>query len=113
VSYSEIIILGWNINGLMFIVNLFIVINSSGSNDPTQMQRQSEKLKELKEEIEDIFPLRKYDIFITYFVPFTALFKVSYRVYEMNLFFKANEGTKLYDFMVYKLEKDISNRKNN
>ena len=111
VSYSEIFIVGWNINALMFVLNLFIVISSSTSRDPMQIQAQGEKLRELKEEIEQYYPYRKYDMWLTYLVPFTAFFKVSYRIIEMQLFFKANNDAKLFDFMVYKFEKDIQRKK--
>ncbi len=112
-SYSEIFILGWNLNALMFVLNLVIAFGTVRTNDPLSLHKETEVLKELKDEIDELYPQRRYDVYITYLLPFTAFFRTSFRLFEMTMFFKANDGTKMFDFMVYKYEKDIARVKNN
>ncbi|MEA3497529.1 MAG: hypothetical protein U9R16_00585 [Campylobacterota bacterium] len=111
-SYEEIFIIGWNLNALMFMINLLLVIGALKSNDPAILTKESETLRELKEEFDELYPNRRYDTLITYIIPFTAFFRVSYRMFEMKMFFNKNEGTKIYDFMIYKYQADINRIKN-
>ncbi|MEA2017111.1 MAG: hypothetical protein U9N59_01575 [Campylobacterota bacterium] len=111
-SYSEIFILGWNLNGLMFVINLFTAMNVMKSTDIVTMSKDQETLSELKEELDTYYPNRSWETLISYFIPFTAFFRVSWRFYEMKMFFTKNEGTRLFDFMVYRYQKDIQIAKN-
>lgn len=106
-SYSEIFIIGWNLNALMFVVNLLVAFNVVKSNDPVEVSKAHEKLGELKEQIDTYYPNRGLETLGSYMIPFTAFYKVLYRLYEMSMFFKANQGTSMFDFMIYKYEKDI------
>jgi len=110
-SYFEIFVLGWNLNGFVFFVNLFVAFLTVKSNDPISLHKQSEVLKELKEEFDELYPNRKYEVMISYILPFTAFFRTGYRFLEMAMFFKANAGTKMFDFMVYKYTQDINRLK--
>jgi len=111
-SYGDIFIIGWNLNALMFMVNLLMAFSILKSSDPVQLAKESEKLTVLKEEFEKYYPNRKYETLITYLFPFTAFFRVGFRMLEMMMFFKKNEGTRMYDFMVYKYQSDIDKVKN-
>ena len=110
-SYYEIFIIGWKLNALMFLSNLFLAFSTFNSKDIKQMQKQSSMLKELKEEHESFFPRRKYETLLSYFVPFTAFFRISYRYFEMYMFFKSNKDTAMFDYMIYSYSKDINNKK--
>ncbi len=112
-SYADILIIGWNLNALMFMINLILAIGVLKSNDPVSLSKESETLRELKEEFDDCYPNRRYDTLITYLIPFTAFFRVSFRMFEMKMFFDKNEGTKMYDFMIYKYQTDINRVKDN
>ena len=111
-SYSDIFIIGWNLNALMFMINLILAILVLKSNDPISLSKESETLKELKNEFDELYPNRRYDTLITYLIPFTAFFRVSFRMIEMAMFFNRNSGTKMYDFMIYKYQSDINKVKN-
>jgi hypothetical protein len=100
--------LGWNLNAVVFVINLFVVFGAVKTNDPSSLHKQSEMLKELKQEFDKLYPNRKYDLFISYFLPFAALFRTSFRLFEMSMFFRANPDTKMYDFMVYKYQAEIN-----
>ena len=110
-SYFEIFVMGWNLNGFIFIVNLLIAFSTVKGSDPVSLHKQSESLKELKEEFDEFYPNRKYEVIISYILPFTAFFRSSYRFFEMIMFFKANSDTQMYDFMVYKYTQDINRLK--
>ncbi len=110
-TYSEIFILGWNANAFMFAVNLLLAITIIKSNDPDDLQKQNEILGKLKEEFDAYYPNRKYETLITYLVPFTAFFRMSFRIIEMFSFFSRNKGTRMFDFMVYKYTSDINRAK--
>ncbi|HIP13120.1 MAG TPA: hypothetical protein EYG97_04295 [Arcobacter sp.] len=110
-SYFEIFVLGWNLNGFVFLVNLLLAFLTVKANDPISLHKQSEVLKELKEEFDILYPNRKYEVMISYILPFTAFFRTSFRFIEMSMFFKANQDTKMYDFMVYKYTEDINKQK--
>jgi len=109
-SYYEIFIIGWNLNFMMFLSNLFMAFSSFNSQDMIQMQKQSANLKELKVEHEKLYPYRTYETLLSYFIPFAAFYRISYRYYEMYMFYKVNPDTKIYDFMLYSYQKDIDKR---
>jgi len=110
-SYGDIFIIGWNLNALMFVVNLLMAFTILKSSDPMELVKESEQLGLLKEEFDKYYPNRRYETLITYFFPFTAFFRLGFRFFEMSLFFKKNEGTKMYDFMIYKYQSDIDKMK--
>ena len=110
-SYGDIFIIGWNLNALMFVVNLLMAFTILKSSDPMDLVKESEQLGLLKEEFDKYYPNRRYETLITYFFPFTAFFRLGFRFFEMSLFFKKNEGTKMYDFMIYKYQSDIDKMK--
>ena len=112
-SYFEIFMLGWNLNAAVFFINLFTAFSAIKTYDSSSLYKQSEMLKELKEEYDKLYPSRKYDVFISYLLPFAALFRTSFRFFEMIMFFRANPNTKIYDFMVYKYQLDINRIKRN
>ena len=107
-SYSEIFILGWNLNAFMFVINLLLAFLTVKLNDPVQLHKQTNTLKELKQKYDELYPNRKYDTLISYILPFAAFFRIFFRIFEMTMFFKANQGTMIYDFMIYKYNKDIN-----
>ncbi len=111
-SYSEIFILGWNLNALMFVINLFLAFNVIKSTDAIQISKENEKLSQLKSELDIYYPNKTIETVISYLIPFTAFYRVAFRLYEMSMFFKANPGTSTFDFMIYKYEKDIEKAKN-
>lgn len=106
-SYSEIFIMGWNLNALMFVVNLILALNVMKSNDPVEVSKAHEKLGQLKEEIDEYYPNRGLETLASYLIPFTAFYRVSFRLYEMSMFFKLNQDATMFDFMIYRYEKDI------
>ncbi len=106
-NYSEIFILGWNLNALMFVVNLVLALNILKSNDVGEVSQAQEKLAHLKEEIDIYYPNRGIETLISYVIPFTAFYRVSFRLYEMSMFFKKNKTANMFDFMIYRYEKDI------
>jgi len=110
VSYYEIFVLGWNLNLIMFLSNLYMAFSSFNSKDIIQMKKQNENLRELKTEHEKLYPFRTYETLFSYFIPFTAFFRVGYRYYEMYMFFKVNPNTGMYDFMIYSYQRDIQRR---
>jgi hypothetical protein len=107
-SYIEIFIIGWNLNGMMFVLNLIIAFGTVHSNDSISLHKETEQLKELKEKFDSLYPNRQYDVYVSYIFPFMAFFRTSFRLFEMMMFFRANQGTRMYDFIVYKYEKDIA-----
>ncbi len=112
-SYLDICITGWNLNALMFVVNLFIAVRTISNQDRSKLYEESLILKELKDELEKYYPNRIYSTIISYLVPFTAFFRMSFRLVEMFFFFKKNQNAKMFDYMVYKYEFDIQRAKNN
>ncbi len=111
-SYLDICIIGWNLNALMFVVNLLMALRVVSSQDRETLQEESIVLKELKEEMDKYYPNRLYSTFATYLVPFTAFFRMFVRLLEMYSFFQKNQNTKMFHFMVYKYETDINKAKN-
>lgn len=107
-SYSEIFILGWDLNALMFVINLILAFKIVGTKDRESLLKQSEELKVLKEEFDKYYPNRRYETLLTYMIPFTAFFRMSYRLIEMTLFFNKNSGTSMYDYMSYKYQSEIN-----
>lgn len=112
-SYLDICIMGWNLNAFMFVVNFLIAIRVISTQDRMKLQEESLVLKELKDELEEYYPNRTYTTMITYLVPFTAFFRMSFRMVEMFLFFQKNTDAKMFDYMVYKYSSDIEKAKNN
>jgi hypothetical protein len=111
-SYEEIFILGWNLNALMFVVNLLLAIRVVRSKGHDDLERESQTLAQLKEEFDQYYPNRKYETMGTYLIPFTAFFRMNFRILEMVMFFVKNKDTSMYDFMVYKYTNDILRAKN-
>ena len=90
-SYLDICITGWNLNALMFVVNLFIALKVVSREDKSRLYEENLILKELKDEFDRYYPNRIYSTIISYLVPFTAFFRMSFRLVEMFFFFKKNE----------------------
>lgn len=107
-SYLDIFILGWNLNLLLFAINFLIVIKVVSNRANDDLKQESQVLRELKQEFDHYYPYRKYMTLLTYFIPFTAFFRMSYRLLEMYLFLNKNAGTTIYDYMMYKYESDIN-----
>ncbi len=110
-SYLDICIMGWNLNALMFAVNFILAIRTISSQDKIKLQQDSLVLKELKEELEKYYPYRTYTTLASYLVPFTAFFRMSFRLVEMFFFFQKNQEAKMFDYMVYKYSYDIQRAK--
>ncbi|QKJ22983.1 hypothetical protein [Poseidonibacter lekithochrous] len=111
-SYIDICIMGWNLNAFMFVVNFLMAIRVISSSDRDKLQEESVVLKELKEQMEMYYPYRTQTTIITYLVPFTAFFRMSYRLIEMFFFFQKNQGSRMFDYMVYKYTTEINRAKN-
>lgn len=110
-TYAEIFILGWNLNAVMFVINLMLAVKVVKSHDITSLHKESEVLSELKNEFDKFYPYRSYETLASYAIPFTAFFRVGWKLIEMNMFFKKNDGTSMFDFMVYKYKADINRAK--
>lgn len=95
----------------MFVVNMLLAIRVIRSKDPEELQEENEQLQRLKEEFDSYYPNRRYETLITYLIPFTAFFRMSFRLIEMLSFFSRNSGTTMYDFMVYKYVSEINRAK--
>lgn len=111
-TYSEIFIIGWNLNALMFVINLILAFNVLKGNDVVKIAKAQEKLSELKEQVDLYYPNRGMETLISYMIPFTAFYRVGFRLLEMWSFLKRNEGATLFDFMVFKYQQDIEKAKN-
>jgi len=111
-SYSEIFIIGWNLNALMFVVNLILAVNVLKGADVVKVSKAQEKLSELKEEIDIHYPNRGMETLASYMIPFTAFYRVGFRLLELWSFLKQNDGATLFDFMVFKYQQDIDKAKN-
>lgn len=110
-SYLDICITGWNLNALMFVVNLLIAVRAISTQDKSRLYEESLILKELKDELEKYYPNRIYSTIISYLVPFTAFFRMGFRFVEMFFFFKKNQEAKMFDYMVFKYSCDIQRAK--
>lgn len=110
-EYIEIFIIGWNLNFAMFVINLLVAILTAKRVDVSEMRRDNEVLSELKSEFDKYYPNRRYEVLMSYLIPFTAFFRTSFRLMEMVLFFNRNKGTRLVDFMIYKYSSDIEKAK--
>ena len=106
-SYADIFILGWGFNIMMLIVSFVLALKLVGSIDPASAMKEQSILIELKQEYDQLYPYKNFEILCTYFVPFMAFYRNLFKLIEMNLFFAKNKNTTLFDFMVYKYEKDI------
>ncbi len=111
-SYTDIVIIGWNLNALMFVVNLLIAINIIRTNEMDQFEKQSETLRDLSTQMEEYYPNKQYETLLSYAIPFTAFYRILFKLFEMMMFFSKNKGTKIYDFIVYKYTYDIEKAKN-
>ncbi|MGB5867193.1 MAG: hypothetical protein WBG69_04885 [Arcobacteraceae bacterium] len=112
-DYGQIFMYGWGLNILMFLVNLIIALNVLKSTDITTMTKEHQVLAELKVEIDKYYPNRGYETLVSYFIPFVAFYRVVWRLIEMMMFFSKNTNTKMFDYMVYRYEKEISMAKHN
>jgi hypothetical protein len=110
-SYSDIFILGWNLNAMMFVVNLFLAVSVMRSADMEQVEKEGQVLSALKQQFDTYYPNRKYETLISYLIPFVAFYRIVFKLIEMRMFFFKNKGAKMFDFMVYKYEKDIQKAK--
>ncbi|MEA2050825.1 MAG: hypothetical protein U9O56_08855 [Campylobacterota bacterium] len=110
-NYTDILILGWNLNAMMFIVNLLIAINIIRTKDDDDFQEKSEVLRTLSQELEKYYPNKQFETLISYAIPFTAFYRISFKLLEMLMFFNKNKGTKVYDFIVFKYTNDIDKAK--
>ena len=111
-NYTDILIIGWNLNAMMFVVNLLIAVNIIRTNEADKFQEESEVLRELSTEMEEYYPNKQYETLISYMIPFTAFYRILFKLFEMGMFFNKNKGTKIYDFIVYKYQTDINKAKN-
>ena len=67
-SYADILILGWNLNALMFVVNLFLAINVMKSADMEEFEKESERLSVLKQQFDAYYPNRRYETMVSYII---------------------------------------------
>ena len=111
-TYSEIFILGWNLNALMFIANFMLAIKVMSNVDKERLMQESEILKDLKEKLEKYYPYRTITTFIAYAIPFTAFFRVIFKMFEMYFFIQKNQEAKMFDYIAYKYNEDISRAQN-
>ncbi|WP_321315395.1 hypothetical protein [Halarcobacter sp.] len=111
-SYADIFVYGWSLNLLMFFINLIIGIRSMNSKTKEQLLQENKILSRLKFEFDKYYPYRKYETIISYLMPFTAFFRVCYRLLEMKMFFSKNIEATLFDYMIFKYENDINIAKN-
>lgn len=111
-TYEEICILGWNLNLLMFFINLAMAIRTMSQKPKEQLLQENKILTELKMEFDLYYPYRKYETLVTYLIPFTAFFRISYRIIEILSFFSKNKGSTLVDYMIFKYKSDIELAKN-
>ena len=111
-DYIDIFMLGWNLNALMFAVNLLLAFKIIKSDDVQKLQEESQMLHTLKTEFDKLYPNRRLETLISYAMPFTAFYRGLYRIIEMYMFFNKNKGTSMFDFMVYKYQADINKIKN-
>ncbi len=110
-SYLDIFIMGWNLNAVMFAINFFLAIKVISTEDKEQLQKQSFVLKNLKEELDKYYPNKTLTTLLSYAVPFTAFFRLSFRFIEMFFFFQKNKEAKMYDYMIYRYSYEIEKAK--
>ena len=110
-TYSEIFIIGWNLNALMFVINLLLAFNVMKRADVVKVAKAQEKLNKLKEQIDTYYPNRALETLISYILPFVAFYRVGFRLLEMRDFLKRNKGATLFDFMIFKYQQDIDRAK--
>lgn len=107
-SYSEIFILGWNLNAMMFLINLLSSFFIIKKKNQQELESEARILQKLKIEFDKYYPNRKYETLLSYIIPFTAFLRTSFKFIEMILFFSKNKDTHIYDFMVYKYQSEIN-----
>ena len=105
-SYMDICILGWNLNAAMFFVNLILAVNILKSEDLEHFDKQKEILNNLQQEFEQYYPNRRFETVISFIVPFTAFYRILFKLIELYMFLHKNKGAKFYDFVVYKYQTD-------
>ncbi|MEA3315806.1 MAG: hypothetical protein U9Q30_08130 [Campylobacterota bacterium] len=110
-TYSEIFILGWNLNAMMFVINLLLAFFIIKKKNPQELEKESRTLRKLKVEFDNYYPNRKYETMLSYAIPFTAFLRISFKLVEMISFFSRNKDTHIYDFMIYKYQSDINKMK--
>lgn len=111
-TYEEIFIIGWNLNLVMFLLNLFLALRTMSRKNKEQIEEENRVLSKLKQEFDKYYPYRKYETMLTYLMPFAAFFRMSYRLIEMNSFFTKNRDTTMVDYMIYKYQSDIELARN-
>ncbi len=111
-SYEEIFIMGWNLNFMMFILNFFLALKVMSYKTKEQIEEENVLLSKLKQEFDTYYPYRKHEAIFTYLIPFTAFFRMSFRIIEMVSFLKRNVNTTMVDYMIYKYRSDIETAKN-
>jgi hypothetical protein len=110
-EYIDIFILGWNLNALMFVVNLFLAANIIKTSQIDIFEQQKETLDTLQKEFEQYYPNRKIETLVSYMIPFTAFYRVLFRIVEMSFFLNKNKGSHIFDYVVYKYQNDINRAK--
>lgn len=110
-TYEAIFILGWKLNAFMLVLNLLIVFRALKGRGPMDLHKENESLEELKNEFTFYYPYRKYGTLLSYLTPFMGFFKIAYNIIEMFMFMKKNEGTSLFEFMLYRYQRDINRAK--
>jgi len=111
-EYGDIFILGWNVNAMMFVVNLLVAINIFRSEQVENIEKNRQILDELHTEFDKLYPNRKFETLISYLIPFTAFYKVGYKLIEIYMFLQKNQNSTIFDFMIYKYQVDIQRAKN-
>jgi len=110
-EYGDIFILGWNLNAMMFVLNLLVAINIFRSGQIADIEKNKQILDELHSEFEKLYPNRKFETIISYIVPFAAFYRVGYKLIEIYMFLKKNKNSTIFDFMIYKYQVDIQKAK--
>lgn len=111
-TYTEIFIIGWNFNALMFVINLILAFKVISTVDRDKLSQESEELKELKTELDSYYPYRTYTTLLSYVIPFTASFRIIYKIIEMFIFLNKNQNARMFDYMVFKYKEDIIRARN-
>lgn len=111
-TYLDIFVLGWNLNALMFALNISVALITVSKEDKNRLEQEGLALQKLKEELDKYYPYKKQETVITYIFPFVAFFRITFRFVEMYFFFQKNQDAKIFDYMVYKYELEIQKAKN-
>lgn len=111
-SYYEICVIGWSLNVLMFLANLLVALKTFSSTNIENLHEENMILKELKEELDKYYPNKNLTMMLTYFIPFTAFFKTTFKFIEMFFFFQKNTQARMFDYIVYKYTNELNKAKN-